>query len=383
MGDDLSTTLLVEDLRQRGVRLAVLRDAAMNNAGFVALLTSRGVQATVSSLPQAHRVIAQERIVQALEGVSGVIADATHSPASLSLLTQICQDRVLPCWIAGVSPERILATAGIDPPPTAWVLNAREAHALWCLHQNQGVRDYPGVALCMGCPLIVLRPTVGVAYVTTTRVRLFPHPFYAGAGQRIGSRAHVLAQGLRVFLRHADMELAIHAALNTADPVIETATVLHMAGPARDPLTGLHRRDALVSALQEALDERAWEPYPLTVFFLDLNRFKVLNDQRGHIFGDAVLAAVAQTIQEVLPTGWWARWGGDEFAGFIRTDRVRWVRDCLRGLQSVTVSGESVPIGATVGAVLVRAHDCPTAIEAIHAADQHMYRQRNNKRRRA
>ena len=81
----------------------------------------------------------------------------------------------------------------------------------------------------------------------------------------------------------------------------------------RDPLTGLANRSMFQEAIQAALS-RTDEPGAIAVLFLDLDRFKVVNDSLGHAAGDQLLIGVAGRIRECLRAeDLAARMGGDEF----------------------------------------------------------------------
>jgi diguanylate cyclase (GGDEF)-like protein/PAS domain S-box-containing protein len=80
-----------------------------------------------------------------------------------------------------------------------------------------------------------------------------------------------------------------------------------------DPLTGLNNRDALLRALTRAVDEAAPGKGP-SLLYIDLDRFKVINDLLGHAAGDGLLIAAAQRLKDVVgPDSLVARFGGDEF----------------------------------------------------------------------
>lgn len=81
-----------------------------------------------------------------------------------------------------------------------------------------------------------------------------------------------------------------------------------------DPLTGLPNRTLFVDRLQQAITRQARHRSKLAVLFLDIDRFKVLNDSLGHDVGDQLLVAVAQRIESVMRrSDTLARFGGDEF----------------------------------------------------------------------
>ncbi|OOG45663.1 GGDEF domain-containing protein [Rhodanobacter sp. C01] len=81
-----------------------------------------------------------------------------------------------------------------------------------------------------------------------------------------------------------------------------------------DALTGLHNRRALMVRMAEALAAARQARQSLSLIFLDLDHFKVVNDHHGHLVGDACLRIVAERIQyELRPGDILARWGGEEF----------------------------------------------------------------------
>jgi diguanylate cyclase (GGDEF)-like protein/PAS domain S-box-containing protein len=81
-----------------------------------------------------------------------------------------------------------------------------------------------------------------------------------------------------------------------------------------DTLTDLPNRRLFEQTLQQALQESHYPRYQLAVMFLDLDRFKTINDTLGHGIGDRLLQLLAQRLLDcVQAEGLIARWGGDEF----------------------------------------------------------------------
>jgi diguanylate cyclase (GGDEF)-like protein len=77
-----------------------------------------------------------------------------------------------------------------------------------------------------------------------------------------------------------------------------------------DRLTGLHSRLALEMAMTQSTD--------YVLFFLDLNKFKPINDQAGHEAGDQILQAIAANLRSSSGCDFVARLGGDEFVALVQ-----------------------------------------------------------------
>jgi diguanylate cyclase (GGDEF)-like protein len=169
---------------------------------------------------------------------------------------------------------------------------------------------------------------------------------------------------------------AEHASLALTD----ARTVEAMEEAFRDPLTGLPNRALFLDRLQHALDVAARRATELCVLFVDLDRFKAVNDSIGHAAGDALLRAVGDRLAECTRAAdTAARFGGDEFAVLLEDDG-RGVRpeavaeriiDAMR--RPFEVEGKEVFIGATVG--IAHAHDASLGPdELLRNADLAMYR---------
>ena len=81
-----------------------------------------------------------------------------------------------------------------------------------------------------------------------------------------------------------------------------------------DPLTNLPNRALFMDRVEHALDRSGRRPARVTLLFVDLNNFKLVNDSLGHEMGDRLLVVVSERLQACLPAGaTLARIGGDEF----------------------------------------------------------------------
>ena len=127
----------------------------------------------------------------------------------------------------------------------------------------------------------------------------------------------------------------------------------------RDALTGVLNRRGLVRALDEALEREARMNEPVTLVFMDLDRFKNFNDTYGHSAGDAVLERWVGFLQTgIRKTDSLGRYGGEEVVailrgateeqGFVLFDRLR--SEITKTLdQTLAVQGIHAPVTMSVG----------------------------------
>ncbi|MFD1295673.1 EAL domain-containing protein [Lysobacter gummosus] len=144
-----------------------------------------------------------------------------------------------------------------------------------------------------------------------------------------------------------------------------------------DPLTGLLNRDAVQAELERRLD--TFPHSPLAVLYIDLDRFKVVNDVLGHAAGDRLLASAARRIRHAVgDQAQIARFGGDEFLVVCSLDsdptRGERLADAILDIfgDSFRVDGEEFSITASIG-ISQAPLDGRTAQQLIQSADVAMY----------
>jgi len=120
----------------------------------------------------------------------------------------------------------------------------------------------------------------------------------------------------------------------------------------QDPLTGLLNRRALAERMDELLARAAGVGMGVQVLFIDLDRFKEVNDVQGHYVGDQILIEVARRLCGVLPEpSLVARWGGDEFVAVVPaaegSNLVSSVRRCVA--DPISVRGNEIRVDASIG----------------------------------
>jgi diguanylate cyclase (GGDEF)-like protein/PAS domain S-box-containing protein len=141
-----------------------------------------------------------------------------------------------------------------------------------------------------------------------------------------------------------------------------------------DALTGLANRRQLSQELAET-DNADFD----AMIFIDLDRFKDINDQLGHAVGDRLLATVAARIgANVRPGDLAARLGGDEFAVLLRdTSRQQAESIADRLLTTIRepmqIDGHDIDIDASVGVAVSEPGDGRTSRDLLHESDVAMY----------
>ena len=152
----------------------------------------------------------------------------------------------------------------------------------------------------------------------------------------------------------------------------------HLAS--HDTLTGLANRPLLHERLAQAIKRAERHEKRLAVLFLDLDRFKFINDSLGHSAGDALLQTCAQRLKEcVRETDTVARFGGDEFVIVLEdlhegADAVTPVMKLLaRCGESFVVNGRELPATASIG-ISVYPEDGQDVETLLMNADTAMYR---------
>lgn len=146
-----------------------------------------------------------------------------------------------------------------------------------------------------------------------------------------------------------------------------------------DPLTGLANRRLFYDRLQHALRQAKRHGKKVGVLFVDMNRFKEVNDIHGHHVGDAVLTEVAaRLVNSVRESDTIARVGGDEFVVLLEDLRDR--NDCYTAVKKIEESlsrdtnlyGLGLELSASIGQAIYP-DDGLTEDQLIHAADAAMY----------
>ncbi len=151
-----------------------------------------------------------------------------------------------------------------------------------------------------------------------------------------------------------------------------------------DGLTGIANRRLFSDQLDQAVSRAQRSQRTLGVMFVDLDRFKAVNDSLGHDVGDALLCQAAERMQTLLRHGdLLARWGGDEFVVCIENltsprDAAAAAQKIVRGMsECFTCQGNEIYISTSVGIALYPEAGADGE-SLIRAADKAMYEAKRN-----
>jgi diguanylate cyclase (GGDEF)-like protein/PAS domain S-box-containing protein len=154
-----------------------------------------------------------------------------------------------------------------------------------------------------------------------------------------------------------------------------------------DELTGLPNRALFMDRLRQSMERSRREPERLTaVLFLDLDRFKIVNDSLGHLVGDELLIQISGSLAAALrPSDTIARVGGDEFAILLEGGRdvgdavrvAERIHDHLSG--PINLGGHEVFITASIG-IAVHTPEYERPEDLLRDADTAMYRAKSSGR---
>lgn len=147
-----------------------------------------------------------------------------------------------------------------------------------------------------------------------------------------------------------------------------------------DTLTGLPNRNRFLDHLGSTLDRARRHGHRLAIAFIDLDRFKIINDTLGHAAGDLYLKEISARISSATRDGdMLSRWGGDEFVLLLEKagDHEHTVGAIQRVLSAITlpleIDGHELTPTASVGVSLFP-DDADNVSDLIKAADTAMYR---------
>lgn len=140
-----------------------------------------------------------------------------------------------------------------------------------------------------------------------------------------------------------------------------------------DLLTKLINRRGFNDLLEAKMNETP-NQMPFFVFVFDIDNFKKVNDNHGHLIGDSVLCAISQVASDIFSKrGVIARWGGDEFAGYICAEEEDAIGDIDAFFERIRNDPEFKQYNTTVSMGVTRSHKIDTVDTLIYRADKALY----------
>ncbi len=191
----------------------------------------------------------------------------------------------------------------------------------------------------------------------------------------------------RPIVQNANVTGVIEVVRDITERKMANEKLLHHA--LYDPLTGLANRTLFMDRLNHSITRIERNPKRrFAVLFIDLDRFKLVNDSLGHILGDELLKQAAYRLRRCLrPEDTVARIGGDEFVVLIeKADEALDVSSVAERIQTelktpFVLNSHDVFTTASIG-VAFSTHDYKTAEEILRDADTAMYRAKSSGRAR-
>jgi diguanylate cyclase len=158
------------------------------------------------------------------------------------------------------------------------------------------------------------------------------------------------------------------------------------AAAMKDELTGLYNRKAFDSRLKNAIERFNAGKSPFALILFDIDRFKNINDDFGHVAGDKVLRKMGKCLRDTFrKNDFIARYGGDEFVILIEDlsrdlarDKIMAFMKNLQRLRFTSHSRGDIDVGVSPGVAMVRAGDTPESL--LERADRAMYDVKNKRR---
>ena len=254
-----------------------------------------------------------------------------------------------------------------------WVLFVAAVGVLMILSSDLIVSTM--VALQLGEPL---RQSWWQALVPSDRTEGLTYLAQVGLGLLVAGVADAHTWMVALLLLPA---ASVHQALSHHIRLRRQAEVRLVHQAYHDPLTDLPNRACLLDRLEQALARAGRLGERVAVLFLDLDRFKLVNDRLGHAAADRLLIAIADRLQRCVRLGdTVARLGGDEFT--ILLDGLADASEAERLTAAIAVAlelpfavdGQEVAVTSSIGLVVAEPRRAIAPADLLHDADLAMYR---------
>lgn len=283
------------------------------------------------------------------------------------------------CTIRTLEPEEVLISAGQANRTVYFLLNGHVRIHLTSVESEPTAILGPGESV--GEMSVIDHRPASAFVVADDQVRLLAMEEELLWSLVLSSHAAAsnLLIGLSSRLRHADFMIS-----ETGESVQDFRRYGSV-----DALTGLHNRFWLETLLDRQVQRSTIGGMPLAMIMIDIDNFKIFNDQLGHAYGDHVLYTVAHMLADQLrPTEIIARYGGDEFVIVLPEVGLESARQIgERLLQTIIDAVPAAPDGSsvprpTISVGIAELKEGQTGPDLIADADHALYRAKNAGRNR-
>jgi two-component system cell cycle response regulator len=156
-----------------------------------------------------------------------------------------------------------------------------------------------------------------------------------------------------------------------------------------DALTGIHNKRFLIEFLDRELARSARHRRPLSVLMFDIDHFKAINDELGHLGGDVTLRELAATVRaNVRREDLFARYGGEEFAVVLVETHQQGAAELAERIRRLVekrnfeYEGKQYKVTISVGVAATSGEEGLTVTEILRRADEKLYQAKSSGRNR-
>jgi diguanylate cyclase (GGDEF)-like protein len=235
-----------------------------------------------------------------------------------------------------------------------------------------------GMRSSLTCPLLIKCQPVGFMFFSSME----PQAYSEGHQDLFLQIADQLALTLERSRLYEEL-LRLTEDLQTANEALEREAT-------RDSLTDLWNRRAILDLLKREMARSNREGQPIAAVMVDVDHFKEINDRIGHLAGDQVLREVTRRISSTLrSTDVLGRIGGEEFLIILYPGEEKTAVEvmerarCACASTPVTVESEDFEVTVSLGAAVAENLNESDLATILKAADQALYRAKNNGRNRS
>ncbi len=281
--------------------------------------------------------------------------------------------------------EREPVTVRVMSHDAVWHDDLTSAHAVWSRECYELAELDPHVAPPMGGLRAFADPAAAAQLDVLVRAAIDARAAYSFEHRIITARGNERYVQVNASITRDSAGRAISIAGRAADVTERRREETDLWQKANfDRLTGLANRIRFEASVENALNDTRNIGRTLGVVFIDLDRFKAINDTFGHVVGDEVLRVVSRRLEACTrPEDLVARLSGDEFVMLIAGFDDEGIVDLLCArisahlVKPIVIEGRAFEITASLGVALYPRHGV-TVDDLLHAADAAMYESKSS-----